>query len=129
MLLLLLFVLDDDHFVRDLSLPGSEDDDDMGAFLNVGDGGWGEFPFSLLAAYEFDFGVLIDFEFLLNGGRRSGRRRCILVLVRTHLEGERASVRSEIGHSSMSRMKLLLAAARIGRRCKSGQGDNYASSR
>ena len=120
MLLLLLLMLDDDHLVRQVGLPGSQDDEDMPALMNVGDGGRRGFAFSLLPADEFDFGVFVDSKFLLDGRRRSGRSRSVLILVRTNFHGENAPVRSHIGYSSMSRMKFLLTAARIGRGSKSG---------
>ena len=119
-------MLGDDDLVRDVGLPGSEDDDDMLAFVNVRDGGRRELSFSFFAANEFNLSVLIDFEFLFDGRGWSRGSRCIFVLVRTNFHSECAPVGSDISHSSVSRMKLLLAAARLGRGSKSGQGNYYA---
>src|SRR5882672_10284308 len=98
-----LLMLGDDDLVRDVGLPGSEDDDDMLAFVNVRDGGRRELSFSFFAANEFNLSVLIDFEFLLDGRRRGRGSRYILVLMRTNFHSECAPVRSHIGHASMSR--------------------------
>jgi hypothetical protein len=64
-----LLMLGDDDLVRNVGLPGSEDDDDMLAFVNVRDGGRRELSFSFFAANEFNLSVLVDFEFLLDGRR------------------------------------------------------------